>query len=79
MIPINSGNARWQRYSISCRCTNTTESRDVDILGFDNALLLALAVIAARVAWGLRKQQNMWRWIVAYWVILTIRNLGVLI
>ena len=36
---------------------------------------IILAVIAAVVAYGLYKKQNMWKWIVAYWVILTIKNI----
>lgn len=29
---------------------------------------------AAWVAYGLLRKRNMWRWIVAYWVVLTIKN-----
>lgn len=36
--------------------------------------ILALAMISARVAYGLYRKRNMWRWIVGYWVVLTIKN-----
>ena len=39
------------------------------------AFQVILAVIAGIVAYGLYKKQNMWKWIVAYWVILTIKNI----
>lgn len=34
-----------------------------------------LMLIAGRVAVGLMERKNMWRWIVAYWVALTIKNM----
>lgn len=37
--------------------------------------ILALALISARVAYGLYRKHNMWRWIVVYWVVLTVKNL----
>lgn len=40
----------------------------------DAALVLALMVIAAVVLVGLYRRRNMWKWIVAYWVVLTVRN-----
>lgn len=41
----------------------------------DAALVLALMLIAAVVLVGLVRRRNMWGWIVAYWAILTIRNM----
>ena len=41
---------------------------------FDAALVLALMVIAAVVLVGLSRRRNMWRWIVTYWAVLTVRN-----
>ena len=38
-------------------------------------LVLLLAAIAARVAYGLSNKQNMWRHIIAYWLVLTAKNL----
>ena len=40
----------------------------------DAALVLALMLIAAVVLVGLTGRRNMWRWIVAYWAVLTVRN-----
>lgn len=40
----------------------------------DAALVLALMGIAAVVLVGLARRRNMWRWIVAYWAVLTVRN-----
>ena len=40
----------------------------------DAALVLALMVIAAVVLVGLVRRRNMWKWIVAYWAVLTVRN-----
>lgn len=40
----------------------------------DAALVLALMVIAAVVLIGLSRRRNMWRWIIAYWAVLTVRN-----
>ena len=34
-----------------------------------------LCADAAWVAFGLARKQNMWKWIVLYWVILTLKNL----
>ena len=45
----------------------------------DQAFVLALAAIAARVAAGLAREQNMWRWIIAYWLVLTAKNAAALI
>lgn len=41
---------------------------------FDTVLVLALMVIAAVVLVGLVRRRNMWRWIVVYWAVLTVRN-----
>lgn len=38
------------------------------------AFILLLAAIAAYVAYGLSKRRIMWRWIVAYWLVLTAKN-----
>lgn len=40
----------------------------------DAALVLALMLIAAVVLVGISRRRNMWRWIVAYWAVLTVRN-----
>lgn len=45
----------------------------------DAALVLALLVIAAVVLVGLIRRRNMWGWIVAYWAVLTLRNLAALV
>ena len=37
-------------------------------------LVLVLAVIAAVVATGLIAGYAMWAWIVAYWIVLTMKN-----
>ena len=37
-------------------------------------LVLCLIGIAARVAVGLMRKKNMWRWIILYWVVLTLKN-----
>lgn len=37
--------------------------------------VFVLAVIAAIVARGLYKKRVMWRWIVLYWCVLTVKNL----
>lgn len=36
--------------------------------------ILLLMAIAAKVADGIYRYQNMWKWIVAYWVVLTLKN-----
>jgi len=38
-------------------------------------LVFALMIDAAWVAIGLARKKNMWRWIILYWVILTLKNL----
>ena len=35
-----------------------------------------LCVNAAWVAFGLARKKNMWFWITAYWIILTLKNLA---
>ena len=40
----------------------------------DTVLVLALMLIAAVVLVGLVRRRNMWRWIIAYWAVLTVRN-----
>lgn len=37
-------------------------------------LIVGLAVIAAIVLLGLLQQKNMWGWIIAYWSVLTVKN-----
>lgn len=37
--------------------------------------ILGLMLIAAVVAFGLMKRRNMWKWIIAYWVLLTAKNI----
>ena len=39
-------------------------------------LIFLLIAIAATVAVGLMKKKNMWKWIIAYWVALTLKNLA---
>lgn len=39
------------------------------------ALVLALAAIALTVCAGLAVERNMWPWIVAYWAVLTVKNI----
>lgn len=39
-----------------------------------NLLIILLAILAAYVAYGLYHKQNMWKWIVAYWTVLTVKN-----
>ena len=38
------------------------------------AYIFLLTAISARVAYGLYKKLNMWKWIVLYWVTLTLKN-----
>ena len=38
-------------------------------------LVMLLMLDAAWVARGLYLERNMWRWIVVYWLILTLKNL----
>ena len=38
-------------------------------------LILTLAIIAAAVATGMIMGFSMWAWIVAYWIVLTGKNL----
>lgn len=38
-------------------------------------LVLALAAIAMTVCAGLAAGRNMWSWIVAYWAVLTAKNI----
>lgn len=40
----------------------------------DAALVVSLMLIAAVVLVGLVRRRNMWRWIIAYWAVLTVRN-----
>lgn len=37
-------------------------------------LIILLAILAAYVAYGLYHKQNMWKWIVVYWLVLTVKN-----
>ena len=37
--------------------------------------ILLLCIDAAWVAYGLARQRVMWRWIVLYWVLLTMKNM----
>lgn len=39
-------------------------------------LIILLALDAAWVACGLARRKNRWKWIFAYWVILTAKNLA---
>lgn len=40
-----------------------------------NLLIILLAILAAYVAYGLYHKQNMWKWIVVYWLVLTAKNM----
>ena len=40
------------------------------------ALVILLALDAAWVCFGLARKKNMWKWIVLYWFILTLKNLA---
>lgn len=42
-------------------------------------LIFLLMADAAWIAYGLYRKRNMWAWIVAYWVILTVKNLADLV
>lgn len=37
--------------------------------------VLLLAINAGYVAYGLSRKKVMWKWIILYWVILTLKNL----
>lgn len=39
-----------------------------------NLLIILLAILAAYVAYGLYHKQNMWKWIMVYWLVLTVKN-----
>ena len=39
-------------------------------------LIILLMLDAAWVAYGLARKKNMWKFIVLYWVILTLKNLA---
>jgi hypothetical protein len=39
-------------------------------------LIILLMADAAWVAYGLLRKRNMWKWIVLYWIILTLKNLA---
>ena len=39
------------------------------------AFQISLAIIAGIVAVGLYHKRNMWAWIVAYWCVLTVKNI----
>lgn len=41
----------------------------------DQIFICALAMIALNVAFGLYRKKNVWSLIVAYWCVLTIKNL----
>ena len=40
----------------------------------DQILIAALMVIALRVAVGLARKKDMWAWVTASWVVLSVRN-----
>lgn len=41
-----------------------------------SCLVIVLAAIASVVLYGLIKKQNMWGWIIAYWAVLTLKNIA---
>ena len=45
------------------------------MISMSQVCVFGLMLIAGRVAVGLMEKRNMWRWIVAYWVVLTVKNM----
>lgn len=43
-------------------------------MGISILFIVSLLLIAGYVAYGLMRKRNMWKWIVLYWCILTIKN-----
>ena len=41
-----------------------------------SCLVIVLAAIAGIVLYGLVKKRNMWIWIIAYWAVLTLKNIA---
>ena len=41
-----------------------------------SCLVIVLAAIAGVVLYGLIKKHNMWGWIIAYWAVLTLKNIA---
>lgn len=41
-----------------------------------SCLVIILAAIAGIVLYGLAKKRNMWVWIIAYWAVLTLKNIA---
>ena len=41
-----------------------------------SCLVIVLAAIAGIVLYGLVKKRNMWVWIIAYWAVLTLKNIA---
>lgn len=41
-----------------------------------SCLVIVLAAIAGVVLYGLIKKRNMWSWIIAYWAVLTLKNIA---
>lgn len=41
-----------------------------------SCLVIILAAIAGIVLYGLVKKRNMWVWIIAYWAVLTLKNIA---
>ena len=41
-----------------------------------SCLVIVLAAIAGVVLYGLIKKRNMWGWIIAYWAVLTLKNIA---
>ena len=46
------------------------------MLTVSQILVIALIIIAAIVAAGLMLKKNMWKWIITYWCVLTLKNLA---
>ena len=46
------------------------------MLTVSQALVILLALDAAWVCRGLLRQKTMWKWIVLYWFIFTLKNLA---
>ena len=41
-----------------------------------SCLVIVLAAIAGILLYGLAKKRNMWVWIIAYWAVLTLKNIA---
>lgn len=44
-------------------------------MSYSQICVFGLMTVAAVVAIGLMRKRNMWKWIIAYWILLTVKNL----